>query len=65
MAQILERTLWLCAGAHRRVAEGKIGLFELAHHGTIFLDEISELDKPLQTYGCCRSGELCGWAPGR
>ncbi|MBR7260675.1 sigma-54-dependent transcriptional regulator, partial [Klebsiella pneumoniae] len=27
----------------------KIGLFELAHHGTIFLDEISERDKPLQT----------------
>lgn len=28
---------------------GKIGLFELAHGGTIFLDEISELSLPLQS----------------
>ncbi|KHD37767.1 transcriptional regulator [Clostridium acetobutylicum] len=28
--------------------EGKQGLFELAHNGTIFLDEIGELSKPLQ-----------------
>ncbi|MCR3761373.1 sigma-54-dependent Fis family transcriptional regulator [Clostridium felsineum] len=28
--------------------EGKPGLFELAHTGTIFLDEIGELSKPLQ-----------------
>ncbi|AOY77115.1 sigma 54-interacting transcriptional regulator [Clostridium formicaceticum] len=27
---------------------GKIGLFELAHNGTIFLDEIGEMDKSLQ-----------------
>ncbi|SDF63315.1 sigma 54-interacting transcriptional regulator [Sporomusa acidovorans] len=27
---------------------GKIGLFELAHHGTIFLDEISEISPKLQ-----------------
>lgn len=27
---------------------GKIGLFELAHNGTIFLDEIGEMDKNLQ-----------------
>jgi PAS domain S-box-containing protein len=27
---------------------GKIGLFELAHNGTIFLDEIGEMDKGLQ-----------------
>ncbi|MDF2813943.1 MAG: proprionate catabolism activator, Fis family [Paenibacillus sp.] len=27
---------------------GKIGLFELAHKGTIFLDEISDMDKGLQ-----------------
>ncbi|MDR3564205.1 MAG: sigma 54-interacting transcriptional regulator [Negativicutes bacterium] len=27
---------------------GKIGLFELAHHGTIFLDEISEMSATLQ-----------------
>jgi transcriptional regulator with PAS, ATPase and Fis domain len=33
-------------GASRK---GKRGLFELAHKGTIFLDEISELDKSLQT----------------
>lgn len=30
-------------------AKGKMGLFELAHGGTIFLDEISELDKTLQS----------------
>lgn len=29
--------------------EGKIGLFELAQDGTIFLDEISEMDLELQT----------------
>jgi transcriptional regulator with PAS, ATPase and Fis domain len=29
--------------------KGKMGLFELAHGGTIFLDEISELDKNLQS----------------
>lgn len=28
--------------------EGKPGLFELAHNGTIFLDEIGEMDKSLQ-----------------
>ncbi len=33
-------------GANRK---GKPGLFELAHGGTIFLDEISELDKLAQT----------------
>ncbi len=27
---------------------GKIGLFELAHNGTIFLDEIGEMDRALQ-----------------
>lgn len=27
---------------------GKVGLFELAHQGTIFLDEISEVSPPLQ-----------------
>lgn len=27
---------------------GKIGLFELAHRGTIFLDEIGEIDKSIQ-----------------
>jgi transcriptional regulator with PAS, ATPase and Fis domain len=29
--------------------EGKRGWFELAHRGTIFLDEISEIPKPLQS----------------
>ena len=38
-------------GANRK---GKPGLFELAHGGTIFLDEISELDKLAQT-------ELLAW----
>jgi transcriptional regulator with PAS, ATPase and Fis domain len=33
-------------GAHRG---GRAGLFELAHNGTIFLDEISELELPMQT----------------
>lgn len=28
---------------------GKIGLFEMAHNGTVFLDEIGELDKSLQS----------------
>ena len=27
---------------------GKVGLFELAHHGTVFLDEISEMNPNLQ-----------------
>ncbi len=49
--QILESELFgYVAGAFTGASpKGKIGLFELAHHGTIFLDEISELDKPLQT----------------
>lgn len=33
-------------GASRK---GRKGLFELAHRGTVFLDEIGELDKSLQT----------------
>lgn len=33
------------SGASR---EGKVGLFELAHHGTIFLDEIGEIPVALQ-----------------
>lgn len=32
-------------GAHK---DGKMGLFELAHHGTIFLDEISEVPEKVQ-----------------
>ena len=30
------------------VKEGKAGLFEVANHGTIFLDEVSEMPLPLQ-----------------
>lgn len=50
-SQLLESELFgYVAGAFTGASpKGKIGLFELAHHGTIFLDEISELDKPLQT----------------
>ncbi|WP_372365633.1 sigma 54-interacting transcriptional regulator [Candidatus Uabimicrobium sp. HlEnr_7] len=29
--------------------EGKVGLFELANHGVIFLDEVSELSLPMQS----------------
>lgn len=45
-AQILESELFgYVGGAFTGAArDGKIGLFELAHGGTIFLDEISEMD---------------------
>lgn len=49
-AQLLESELFgyvegAFTGAKK---DGKIGLFELAHNGTIFLDEIGEMDKSLQ-----------------
>lgn len=42
---------------------GKPGLFEIAHNGTIFLDEISEIPLGLQgrLLRSCRSGRSCGW----
>ena len=36
-------------GAFTGAAEAKIGLLEAAHHGTIFLDEISEMPISMQT----------------
>ncbi|WP_353613369.1 sigma 54-interacting transcriptional regulator [Mangrovibacter phragmitis] len=49
--QLLESELFgYVAGAFTGASvKGKMGLFELAHGGTIFLDEISELDKNLQS----------------
>jgi PAS domain S-box-containing protein len=35
-------------GAFSGAVRDKKGRFELAHHGTIFLDEVSELPKPMQ-----------------
>jgi two-component system response regulator PilR (NtrC family) len=35
-------------GAFTGAGQDKKGLFELAHHGTVFLDEIGELSLPLQ-----------------
>lgn len=48
--QLLESELFGYEGGSFTGAkkEGKQGLFELAHNGTIFLDEIGELSKPLQ-----------------
>ncbi|GAD80954.1 sigma 54-interacting transcriptional regulator [Vibrio ezurae] len=50
-SQILESELFgYVSGAFTGAsAKGKVGLFELAHGGTIFLDEISELDMNLQS----------------
>ena len=36
-------------GAFTGAVQDKIGLFEEAHHGTIFLDEINSMAQPLQT----------------
>jgi transcriptional regulator with PAS, ATPase and Fis domain len=48
--QLLESELFgYVEGAFTGAAKGgKIGLFEMAHKGTIFLDEIGEIDKSLQ-----------------
>lgn len=50
-AQLLESELFgyeegAFTGANKK---GKIGLFELANHGTIFLDEIGDMSKDLQS----------------
>jgi len=53
-----ERALWVREGAFTGAAGAKPGQFELAHGGTIFLDEIGECSPELQV-GCCacsRSG---------
>jgi transcriptional regulator with PAS, ATPase and Fis domain len=49
-AQILESELFgYVPGAFTGASQkGKAGLFELAHGGTIFLDEIAEMDTPTQ-----------------
>ena len=36
-------------GAFTGAVQDKVGLFEEAHHGTIFLDEINSMAQPLQT----------------
>jgi len=36
------------AGAYTDAREAKRGLFEIAHHGTVFLDEIGNVPKPMQ-----------------
>jgi transcriptional regulator with PAS, ATPase and Fis domain len=36
------------AGAYTDAREMKRGLFEIAHRGTIFLDEIGDMPKPMQ-----------------
>lgn len=48
--QLLESELFgYVEGAFTGAAKGgKVGLFEMAHNGTIFLDEIGEIDKSLQ-----------------
>ena len=45
------------------VKGGKAGLFEQAHGGTIFLDEIGEISKQMQTlfYVSCRRKKCAGW----
>ncbi len=50
-------------GAHRR----KPGKFELAHEGTIFLDEVGELPPPCRPSSCkcCRTGSSRAWAARR
>ena len=46
---------------------GKVGLFELAHKGTIFLDEIGEtsLDMQARCFACLESMRSCAWVTTR
>jgi Nif-specific regulatory protein len=54
-------------GAFTDARTEKKGRFELAHGGTIFLDEIGELSPPRRSSCCgrCRSGKSSGWAASR
>jgi two-component system, NtrC family, response regulator PilR len=47
-------------GAFTGASQDKKGLFETAHTGTVFLDEIGELTPAMQVKlcGCCRSGSF-------
>ena len=51
-------------GAYTGAVKDKTGRFQLAHRGTIFLDEIGEVSPPHSveaSFGCCRKRNSSGW----